>query len=64
MNGPGALLTLVNLHYAGVALLALVNMFLLTQMYVAWRAQSTQGAEALAQQQSSDDLGRAAGQAA
>ncbi len=45
-----SLLTLVNLHYAGVALLALVNLFLLTQMYVAWRAQSTQGAEALLQQ--------------
>lgn len=45
-----SLLTLVNLHYAGVALLAVVNVFLLTQMYVAWRAQSTQGAEALAQQ--------------
>ncbi len=44
------LLTLVNLHYAGVALLAVVNLFLLTQMYVAWRAQSTQGADALAQQ--------------
>ncbi len=45
-----SLLTLVNLHYAGVALLAIVNLFLLTQMYVAWRAQSTQGAEALVQQ--------------
>lgn len=44
------LLTLVNFHYAGVALLALVNLFLLIQMYVAWRAQSTQGAEALTQQ--------------
>lgn len=45
-----SLLTLVNLHYAGVALLAVLNLFLLTQMYVAWRAQSTQGATALAQQ--------------
>ena len=44
------LLTLVNLHYAGVALLGLLNLFLLTQMYVAWRAQSAQGADALAQQ--------------
>ncbi len=41
------LLTLVNFHYAGVGLLALVNLFLLSQMYVAWRAQSTQGADAL-----------------
>lgn len=45
-----SLLTLVNLHYAGVALLALVNLFVLTQMYLAWRAQSTQGADALAKQ--------------
>lgn len=44
------LLTLLNFHYAGAALLTIVNLFLLTQMYVAWRAQSTQGAEALAQQ--------------
>jgi type IV pilus assembly protein PilO len=45
-----SLLTLVNVHYAGVALLGVLNLFLLTQMYVAWRAQSTQGADALAQQ--------------
>jgi len=45
-----SLLTLVNLHYAGVALLALVNVFVLTQMYLAWRAQSAQGADALARQ--------------
>ena len=45
-----SLLTLVNLHYAGLALLALVNAFLLTQMFVAWRAQSTQGLDAVAQQ--------------
>ena len=45
-----SLLTLVNLHYAGVALLAAVNLFLLIQMYVAWHTQSTQSADALAQQ--------------
>ncbi len=45
-----SLLTLVNFHYAGVALLAVVNLFMAAQMYVAWRAQSTQGTEALAQQ--------------
>lgn len=45
-----SLLNLVNLHYAGVALLGVLNLFLLTQMYVAWHAQSTQGADALAQQ--------------
>ena len=44
------LLTLVNLHYGGVALLAFVNAILLTQVYVAWRAQSSHGVEALAQQ--------------
>ncbi len=45
-----SLLTLVNLHLAGVALLAIVNLFLLTQMYLAWRAQSTEGADALAKE--------------
>ncbi len=45
-----ALLTLVNIHYAGLALLGVLNLFLLTQMYVAWRVQSSQGADVLAQQ--------------
>lgn len=45
-----SLLTLVNFHYVGVALLAAVNLFLLSQMYLAWRAQSTAGADALARQ--------------
>lgn len=45
-----SLLTLVNFHYAGVAALAIVNLFVLTQMFVAWRSQSTQGADALAEQ--------------
>ena len=44
------LLTLINLHYAGVGVLAIVNLFLLTQVYLAWRAQSAQGADALAAQ--------------
>lgn len=45
-----SLLTLVNLHYAGVALLAVVGLILLGEIYVAWSAQSRHGAEAIAQQ--------------
>ena len=44
------LLTLVNFHYGGVAVLALVNAILLAQVFVAWRAQSSYGADALARQ--------------
>ena len=43
-----SLLTLINLHYAGAALLAVLNLFLLTEMYFAWRTQSTHGASVLA----------------
>jgi hypothetical protein len=46
-----SLLSLVNLHYAGVGALALLNLFLLVQMYVAWSAQSRSGPEAVAQQE-------------
>ncbi len=63
MNLPGAissarlperlrpLLTLVNLHYAGAALLLLLNLILGASIFSAWRATSDSGAEALAQQQ-------------
>ncbi len=43
-------LNAVNLHWAGVALLALINIFLLVQMGLAWRLANSQNAEALAQQ--------------
>ena len=44
------LLNLLNLHFAGVAVLALVNLYLLAHMAYAWRAANSQNAEALAQQ--------------
>jgi hypothetical protein len=40
----------LNLHFAGVALLALVNLYLLVHMAVLWQAASSNDAEALAQQ--------------
>jgi hypothetical protein len=44
-------LNAVNLHWAGVAVLALVNLYLLVQMGFAWQLANSQNAEALAQQQ-------------
>jgi type IV pilus assembly protein PilO len=44
------LLNLLNLHFAGVALLALVNVYLLIQAAIAWNVAKSQNAEALAQQ--------------
>jgi type IV pilus assembly protein PilO len=45
-----ALLTRLNLYYAGVGVLALVNLYLLVHMAFAWRAASGQDANAIAQQ--------------
>jgi hypothetical protein len=45
-----ALLTRLNLYYAGVGILALVNIYLLAQMAFAWRAASGRDANAIAQQ--------------
>ena len=45
-----ALLTRLNLYYAGVGMLALVNVYLLVHMAFAWRAASGQDANAIAQQ--------------
>jgi type IV pilus assembly protein PilO len=45
-----ALLTRLNLYYAGVGVLALVNLYLLLHMAFAWRAASGQDANAIAQQ--------------
>jgi hypothetical protein len=44
------LLTQLNLYYAGIALLVLVNLYLLVQMGVAWKTASSQNAVALDQQ--------------
>ncbi len=44
-------LSALNLHYAGVALLGLVNLYLLIHMAVAWQEAKSQDAQALAQQQ-------------
>jgi type IV pilus assembly protein PilO len=41
----------LNLHWAGVALLGLVNLYLVIHMVVAWQTASSQNADALAQQQ-------------
>ena len=63
MNLPGAvstarlpervrsLATLVNLHYAGAAVLLLINLYLAIAIGLAWHATSNSGAEALEQQQ-------------
>jgi type IV pilus assembly protein PilO len=44
------LLTLLNLHFAGVILLGLVNLYLLANMAFAWRQASSQNEAALADQ--------------
>lgn len=44
------LMTRLNLYYAGVALLGLVNLFLLAQIFFAWRAVASHNAAALEQQ--------------
>lgn len=46
----GSLLTKLNLYYAIVALLMLVNAYLLVQMFFTWRAANSEDASALAQQ--------------
>jgi len=43
-------LNAVNLHWAGVGLLAAVNVYLLVQMGFAWKLANSQNADALAQQ--------------
>ena len=47
----GGWLNAVNLHWAGVAVLLVVNLYLLIQMGLAWKLSNSQNAEALAQQQ-------------
>jgi type IV pilus assembly protein PilO len=43
-------LTPLNLHWAGVGLLALVNLYILLQMGLLWHAASTRNADAMAEQ--------------
>ena len=54
-NGNGSTparnwLTQLNLHWAGVGLLALVNLYLLAQMAFLWHASSKYNADAMADQ--------------
>ncbi len=44
------LLTAVNLHFAGVAALVVLDLYLLAHLFFAWQAVNTSGPEALAQQ--------------
>ncbi len=55
------LLTLLNLHYVGVTVLALVNVYLLIQIGFAWQAATSQDASALAQQTAAMKSAEAAG---
>jgi type IV pilus assembly protein PilO len=45
-----SLLTLLNLHFAGVVVLGLLNLYLLVHIALAWRTATSQNDEALAQQ--------------
>ncbi len=51
VNRTKGILSPLNLHWAGVALLGLVNLYFLIHMGIAWRAASSQDAEAVAAQQ-------------
>jgi type IV pilus assembly protein PilO len=44
------LMTLLNFYYAGMAVLALVNLYLLVHIFFLWRAANRQDAQAVAQQ--------------
>jgi type IV pilus assembly protein PilO len=44
------LLTLLNLHFAGLAVLGLVNLYLLVHIAFAWQTANSQNAAALADQ--------------
>jgi hypothetical protein len=57
-----ALLTRLNLYYAGVGLLALVNVYLLVHMAFAWSAARGQDANAIAQQKVAMGVAKAGAQ--
>jgi hypothetical protein len=46
-----AVTTPLNLHFAGIAVLALVNLYLLVHLAFAWQTAHSEGADAVAQQQ-------------
>jgi type IV pilus assembly protein PilO len=46
-----AAMTPLNFHFAGIAVLALVNLYLLIHLAVAWQTAHSQGADAVSQQQ-------------
>ncbi len=48
---PGKLLTILNLHIAGVAVLALLNLFLLGKLIFAWHDANAQHPEIVQQEQ-------------
>lgn len=50
-GGAGALVSALNLHWAGVGVLALVNVYLLVNMAIAFQQMKSHDAEALARQQ-------------
>jgi hypothetical protein len=52
------LLTPLNLHWAGVALLALVNLYLVAHMIFLWHASNNYNADAVARQQSALNIAR------
>ncbi len=55
------LLTAVNLHFAGVAALSILDLFLLLHLFLAWQAVSSSDPTAIAQQQTMLTAARIAG---
>lgn len=55
------LLTAVNLHFAGVAALCVLNIYLLLNLFFAWQAVGASGADAVAQQHTMLAAARIAG---
>lgn len=47
---PGNLATILNLHIAGVVILAVLNLFLLTRLALAWHSAHADNPEAIAEQ--------------
>ena len=51
---PGNLATVLNLHLAGLALLVIVNLFLLTKLAIAWHDANSQRPEVVQQEKLAD----------
>jgi type IV pilus assembly protein PilO len=59
LAGTGSsVLSPLNLHWAGVGLLALVNVYLIAQMMFVWHASSNYNADAIARQQTALSIAR------